>query len=76
MEKTIDPKLIGKRLRELRGIRTKAGVARELGISYSAMCQYEYGLRVPRDDIKLKFARYYEVPVESIFFTENIPQTI
>lgn len=58
---------IGKRLRELRGIRTRTGVASELGISYSALNQYERGERMPRRDVKQKIADYYGKKVDEIF---------
>lgn len=67
----IDSKLIGERLLELR---TKAGktgeeVCKVCGISRSALTMYETGERIPRDEIKVKLARFYNTNVESIFFT-------
>lgn len=58
---------VGQRLRELRGIRTRTGVARELDISYSALNQYERGDRMPRPEVKQKIADYYGKRVEEIF---------
>lgn len=60
---------VGQRLRELRGCRTATGVAKELGISYSALLKYESDERVPRDEVKKKIAKYYGKSVQSIFFT-------
>jgi len=57
----------GKRLRQLRGIRTRYGVAREVGISYSALAFYENGQRTPAGRIKKKLADYYGIPVEFIW---------
>jgi transcriptional regulator with XRE-family HTH domain len=57
----------GKRLRQLRGIRTRTGVAREVGISYAALAFYESGERNPSGHVKKKLADYYGVPVELIF---------
>ena len=57
----------GKRLRQLRGIRTRTGVAREVGISYSALAFYENGERNPSGRVKEKLASYFGVPVEFIF---------
>ena len=59
----------GEKLRELRGCRTAAGVAREIGISRSALVKYEADLRTPRDPIKKKLAKYYNKSVKYIFFT-------
>ena len=61
----------GKILRKLRGIRTRTGVARELGISYSALAFYEAGQREPSGRVKAKLAAYYGMPVEQIFFTNK-----
>lgn len=57
----------GKRLRELRGIRTRTGVAKAVGISYSALGFYETGKRTPTGPIKKRLADYYGLPVEVIF---------
>lgn len=57
----------GKRLRQLRGIRTRSGVAREIGISYSALAFYERGERNPSWRVRKKLADYYGVPEEFIF---------
>ncbi len=59
---------VGQRLRELRGCRTATGVAKELGISHSALLKYESDERVPRDEVKKKIAKYYGKSVQSIFF--------
>ena len=69
-EKTEKAKRIGERLVRLRGVRTRTGVAREVGIGYSSLCNYENGLRIPPDEIKERLARYYGATVESIFFAE------
>lgn len=61
----------GKILRRLRGIRTRTGVAKEVGISYSALAFYECGQRTPSGSVKKKLADYYGVPVESIFLPMN-----
>jgi putative transcriptional regulator len=63
-----DAKIIGQRLIELRGGRDRAVVAKDLVISVSALSNYENGIRVPRDEIKLALARYYKKTVEEIFF--------
>ena len=58
---------LGDKLRDLRGERTLQKVASDLGISTSALTMYEIGKRIPRDEIKVKIARYYGVGIE-IFF--------
>lgn len=59
---------IGKKLKDLRGDRSIAEVSESLGISKSALCMYECGFRIPRDEVKMKLASYYGVSVSSIFF--------
>lgn len=68
MNKVLDPKEIGRRLRELRGIKTRTGTAKQIGISYSALSKYEDGLKTPNDVTKVRIADYYGVPVQQIFF--------
>lgn len=63
-----NPKVVGERLRKLRGCRTGTGVAKELGISYSAWTKYEYGVRTPNAKAKKLIAEYFGVSEESIFF--------
>lgn len=67
----MDAKAIGERLVVLRGDKTQEAVAIDLGISKSAIAMYEKGERVPRDNIKLKIARYYNLSVQSIFFVDK-----
>lgn len=52
----------------LRGERSRFQVAEAIGISVSALQMYENGQRVPRDDIKVKLARFYGVSVEYLFY--------
>ena len=66
---------IGKRLIALRGEKLIKDVAKALGISTSALSMYEKGQRIPRDEIKIRLARYYDRTVDSIFFTEQVHET-
>jgi len=65
-----DIKVVGKRLRELRGNLSRRKVAEICGISVSALAMYESGARMPRDEIKVKLAELYGRSVGSIFFTK------
>lgn len=56
----------------LRGTRTQEEIANAIGISVSAIGMYETGQRVPRDEIKVKLANYYNVSIESLFFDNNV----
>ena len=60
---------IGKRLIELRGEKTQEKVAKDNNISVSALSMYEQGNRIPRDEVKIRLAEYYNVSVEKLFFT-------
>ena len=66
----IDGTQIGSKLRRLRMESGKSAeeVAKSLGVSTSAVGMYENGYRIPRDEIKIRIAEFYRVPVESIFF--------
>ena len=64
----IDAEIIAQRLRDLRGEQKREEVADACGISLSALTMYETGQRIPRDEIKVKLARFYDSNVEDIFF--------
>ena len=66
----IDGAKIGSRLRGIRAERgeTAEEVAKSIGVSASAIAMYEIGQRIPRDEIKIRIAEHYGMPVESIFF--------
>ena len=59
-------------LRGLRGDKSWAKTAKEIGITPSALANYESGIRTPRDQIKVKIAKYYGVSIESIFFKDLV----
>lgn len=64
----MDAKVIGRRLVDLRGEESQEKVAKAVGISISALSMYEQGNRIPRDEIKIKLAHYYNSSIEAIFF--------
>lgn len=65
----MNKELIGRRLRELRGVfRTQADVADAIEIDRTALSRYESGAAVPPDPVKIALAKYYGVSVESIFY--------
>lgn len=71
----IDVMAMARKLVALRGKRSQEEVARELGISRSALCMYESGKRVPRDPLKARIAKYYKRSVPFIFFNEKEHET-
>ena len=64
----MDAKVIAQRIVSLRAKKSRAEVASACGISTSALAMYESGERIPRDEIKVRLARYFNVTVESIFY--------
>ena len=64
-----DYKTIGEKLAYLRGSRTQNEVARELGISISTLSMYETNRRGPRDEIKVRISRYYDVNIGDLFYS-------
>lgn len=58
----------GEKMRTLRGEKSKRRVAEELGISFSSYVKYERNERIPRDDVKIRIAKYYRKSVQDIFF--------
>lgn len=64
----MDALKIGKQLVALRGDEPQECVARKIGISVSALSMYEQGKRIPRDEIKIKLANYFNVSVQQLFF--------
>lgn len=64
----MDRAKIGKRLRDLRGSQKLIDAARALGVTPGCIANYECGLRIPPDDMKIKIAKYYKRSVNSIFY--------
>ena len=62
---------IGEKLIELRGNKSIETVAKATDVTTQAIWNYENNKRVPKDEIKIRLAAYYGVPVGEIFFNEN-----
>lgn len=66
-------KLDSKKIAEkLIGLRTEKGLTQQqladfLGISVSAVTNYELGIRIPRDEIKIRYAKFFNRSVSDIF---------
>jgi transcriptional regulator with XRE-family HTH domain len=65
-----DRTVVGERLKKLRGSRTQGEVAEALGVTPMAVSQWENGLRMPSDDMKVKIAQFYKKTVMVIFFKD------
>lgn len=64
----MDRNKIGDRLRELRGGMSRSDLGAALGITEQAILNYEFGYRVPTDDLKVKIAEFFHKSVQEIFF--------
>ena len=59
---------VAERLIRARGSRRREEVAAAVGVSLSAIAMYENGERVPRDEVKVRLAEYYNSSVQELFF--------
>lgn len=59
---------IAKNLRKIRGDRTLSEMALLLGVTTSAVGNYEQAIRIPRDETKVKYAEISGLSVEDIFY--------
>ena len=62
---------IGEKLKKLRGGKKSKDVAKAIGITISALSNYENDYRITRDETKRKIAKYYKKSVEEIFLRIN-----
>jgi transcriptional regulator with XRE-family HTH domain len=67
----MNAEVIGKKIKNLR---EKNNISREnfanaVEISQSALSMYENGQRIPRDEVKLRIARFFNTSIEELFFT-------
>ena len=64
---------IGSKLRDLRQAlgMSLLEVSGKVGITISALAMYERGERLPRDEVKVRLARFYNRTVGEIFFGET-----
>lgn len=65
----MDKLKIAERLRELRGDKSQREVAEAVGTTAMAISLYESGERVPKDEIKIRLAKYYDTTVDALFYT-------
>ena len=59
---------IGAKLKELRGTKTQQEVADGIGITKSSLAMYERDERIPRDEVKIRIAKYFGVSILYLFF--------
>ena len=67
----IDAERMGRILKKLRGEKTQEAVAKDIGITKSALSMYERGERIPRDNIKIRISSYYNTPIYEIFYAKK-----
>lgn len=63
----------GDRIRELREAagQSKRFLAKAIGVSYTSICSYEYGIRTPCDGVKIRIAKHFGKTVGEIFFPDD-----
>ena len=66
----IQKETTGTILRKLRGDRTQEEIAAALGITKSSWAMYERDERVPRDEVKIRIAKFFGKSVEELFYTQ------
>ena len=66
----MNPLAIAEKLKQLRGDKTLEAVSIDTGLSVSALSNYEQGIRIPRDEVKVTLAQYYGMSVQDIFFAD------
>ena len=70
-----DKKVVGERLRKLRGKKTLEEVGKALEVTSMAVSMWERGERTPNDVMKVRIANYYNRSVNTIFFDEEVNKT-
>lgn len=65
---------VGTILKNLRGNLSQKEVAEAIGITKSAWAMYERDERMPRDEVKIRIANFFDTPVQEIFFREHTEQ--
>ena len=68
----MNKELIARKLRELRGEKSREEVAIAVGVTASAISMYECGARVPHDEIKVRLAKYFGCSVQDIFYSDEV----
>lgn len=66
----IQKETTGTILHKLRGDRTQKEIAAALGITKSSWAMYERDERVPRDEVKIRIAKFFGKSVEELFYTQ------
>lgn len=58
-------------LRKLRDDRSQSEISEAIGITKSSWAMYERGERVPRDEVKIKIAKFFGMTVQEIFYGQQ-----
>ena len=70
-------KTTGDKLKTLRELAEESigEAAKILGVSASSLVAYENGAKIPRDEIKAKMAKHYNVPITELFGADEGEQS-
>lgn len=68
----MDTVKIGKKLKELRekAGETQSEVAKAVNVEPMSISYYESGMRIPRDEVKIRLAEHFNSSVADIFFAD------
>ena len=61
----------GEKLKELRGDRSQQEMVDELGITKSSWAMYERNERIPRDEVKIRVAKFFWFVCSRIFLPKS-----
>lgn len=61
---------VAENLIKARGNRSQADVAMAVGVCQSSIANYEAGIRIPSDEIKIRLAHYFGMSLIDLFFPE------
>ena len=71
MNDVLDRAEVGRRLRDIRKYRSQREIAQELGVSITAVGNYERGEHTPPDEVKVRYANMSGKTVQEFFFDSN-----
>lgn len=61
----------GSLLKKLRGEKSQEQIASEVGVTKSSWAMYERDERTPRDEVKVKIAKHFNMTVQELFYGES-----
>lgn len=63
---------VAEKLVKARGVESQKQVADAIGVSQATLSMWEHGARRPRDEYKIKLAKYYRTTVQALFYDGDV----